>query len=231
MKIYVAGPSSERAAISSYMKDIRAAGHIVTHDWCAAIERADGVANSYSFSVEDARKNVEEDFQGVSDADLVWLLCFPGVSSSGAWAELGFAYASHKYTVASGEWRRSIFSKAVDAHFPQHAEAFTWILKTWPPLPPPAVEPFRLPDPLRRFMAPDQPSRGPTSYVAPAPGDKELTPTGCDHGVRFDAVAARGVPSDIVRRRWPRLFGRCPKGCGFEGVGYASKEHFVAGDW
>lgn len=70
----------------------------------------------------------------------------------------------------------------------------------------------------------------------------------CDHGVTFDAEAARkiladwrpkddvdwimGNPAHIeVRKRWPRLFGPCPRGCGFNGIAYASLEHMRAGDW
>lgn len=72
--------------------------------------------------------------------------------------------------------------------------------------------------------------------------------TECDHGVTFDPVEAEKIlagwkPKDDVdfvmgnpaaaevRRRWPRLFGKCPKGCGYEGIYYASMEHLVAGDW
>lgn len=55
--------------------------------------------------------------------------------------------------------------------------------------------------------------------------------SGCDHGIAFDSVAARGLSAHEVRKHWPRLFGPCPKGCGFDGIGYASFEHYVAGDW
>jgi len=77
-------------------------------------------------------------------------------------------------------------------------------------------------------------------------GDAEPEP--CDHGVTFDAEEARRildgwVPKDGVefvmgnpasaeiRKRWPRLDGVCPKGCGFVGIGYASREHYISGDW
>lgn len=62
-----------------------------------------------------------------------------------------------------------------------------------------------------------------------APCDQSAAP--CDHGIAFDSVAARGLSAHEVRTRWPRLFGTCPKGCGFSGLGYASFEHYVAGDW
>ena len=53
----------------------------------------------------------------------------------------------------------------------------------------------------------------------------------CDHGVKFDYEASKGLTADKVRLLWPRLFGKCPLGCGFKGIGYASFEHYIAGDW
>ena len=53
----------------------------------------------------------------------------------------------------------------------------------------------------------------------------------CDHGVTFDETAASGMTSREIRKQWPRLFGPCPKGCGFSGIGYASYAHYISGDW
>lgn len=53
----------------------------------------------------------------------------------------------------------------------------------------------------------------------------------CDHGVVFDEKNADGLDEYEVRKRWPRLHGPCPKGCGFVGIAYASTLHFVMGDW
>lgn len=70
----------------------------------------------------------------------------------------------------------------------------------------------------------------------------------CDHGVTFDEAEAKklltgwrpkdpgefiwGNPaSSEVRKRWPRLQGKCPKGCGFDGIAYASMNHYTMGDW
>ncbi len=54
---------------------------------------------------------------------------------------------------------------------------------------------------------------------------------GCDHGVAYDEDAARGLDEYDVRRRWPRLHGTCPMGCGFVGIAYASAMHYIMGDW
>lgn len=52
----------------------------------------------------------------------------------------------------------------------------------------------------------------------------------CDHGIVFDPAAAAEMSSSEVRRRFPRLDGRCEK-CGYEGIAYASPEHYYSGDW
>jgi len=56
-------------------------------------------------------------------------------------------------------------------------------------------------------------------------------PEACDHGVTFDEEAAKGLSASEVRRRWPRMHGLCPKGCGFNGIAYASYAHYIFGDW
>jgi hypothetical protein len=72
----------------------------------------------------------------------------------------------------------------------------------------------------------------------------------CNHGVVFDKAAAEKIlestPHDDrdpiafimgstghveIRKRWPRLMGKCPLGCGFSGIAYASYEHYLYGDW
>lgn len=46
----------------------------------------------------------------------------------------------------------------------------------------------------------------------------------------FDADAARDLPADEVRRRWPRGHSQCP-GCGAWVISYASTLHYTSGDW
>ena len=53
----------------------------------------------------------------------------------------------------------------------------------------------------------------------------------CFHGVHFDYEAAKDLSSHEVRIRWPRLSGLCPLGCGYNGISYASAEHYTCGDW
>lgn len=53
----------------------------------------------------------------------------------------------------------------------------------------------------------------------------------CDHGVTFDYDAAVSLSATEIRKRWPRGFGVCPKGCGFNGIAYASYMHYLCGGW
>lgn len=53
----------------------------------------------------------------------------------------------------------------------------------------------------------------------------------CDHGISFNEEASKGLSSEEVRKKWPRLGGECAKGCGYNGNYYASFAHMIAGDW
>ena len=53
----------------------------------------------------------------------------------------------------------------------------------------------------------------------------------CDHGITFDEKVAKGMSTHDISQKYPRLFGWCPKGCGFRGIAYASMAHYVYGDW
>jgi hypothetical protein len=48
--------------------------------------------------------------------------------------------------------------------------------------------------------------------------------------VRYDSEQARGLSAHEVRERFPRFYGPCPD-CGEVMIGYASFEHYIAGDW
>jgi hypothetical protein len=85
---------------------------------------------------------------------------------------------------------------------------------------------------VAELVAHDQASRevffGQLAAACERAGAQPRGPT-CTHGVVFDAAAARGLSEVEIRRRWPRLEGLCPLGCGFCGAAYASLEHYLAG--
>lgn len=49
------------------------------------------------------------------------------------------------------------------------------------------------------------------------------------HMPAFDPSDFGDGSTDYVRRKYPRISGRCR--CGFNGIAYASFEHHIAGDW
>lgn len=64
--------------------------------------------------------------------------------------------------------------------------------------------------------------------------DAEESAPACDHGIEFNHEAALGMRNSDVRKRFPRLVGPCPKGCGVNGTIYASAAHYIFGgatDW
>lgn len=71
----------------------------------------------------------------------------------------------------------------------------------------------------------------PESIIPVDPQDRKPAEVQCAHGVVFDGVLSRGLSAAEVQRRWPRLYGDCPLGCGFSGIGYASYAHYISGDW
>jgi hypothetical protein len=77
--------------------------------------------------------------------------------------------------------------------------------------------------------------RGRPIEFDPLTGETRIIPppykNDCDHGVTFDEEAARGLDEYEVQRRWPRLHGVCPRGCGYVGIHYASPMHYIMGDW
>jgi hypothetical protein len=50
-----------------------------------------------------------------------------------------------------------------------------------------------------------------------------------------DFIMGPSNATAIIRKRWPRGFFTkthpCPKGCGYEGIYYASPTHYMYGDW
>lgn len=73
------------------------------------------------------------------------------------------------------------------------------------------------------------------SAVPPAEAEPRVkTPRGCGHGERevpvFDQEAARGLATEEIRKRWPRIWDVCLI-CGATTIVYASAVHYTYGDW
>lgn len=63
--------------------------------------------------------------------------------------------------------------------------------------------------------------------------DQDAQQVKCEHKKvmpAYEPVAANLMTAFQVRQHFPRFAGECPD-CGFDGVIYASFEHYIAGDW
>jgi hypothetical protein len=120
VRIYVAGGSSERMLVRSYIDRLIAIGHVVTHDWtrCEGYERR---PLEHEFSEWAAA-----DLRGVALADVLWLLA-PEGKSEGSHAELGAALILQKRVIVSGPkakaWGR-IFTRLASGIYDTHEAAF-----------------------------------------------------------------------------------------------------------
>lgn len=117
MKLYIAGGSRECELAAHYIAAMRVAGAEITLDWVREFREL-GLATAPGWE----QKHAQMDLDAVRAADVVWLLV-PEERSDGASVEFGAALALGKYTVVSGDWRRSIFFHLADARYAAHDSA------------------------------------------------------------------------------------------------------------
>lgn len=90
-RVYVAASSHELDRVEQVQSAIRAAGMIITHDWCAAIRYSGQCGANVHDDV--AAQIARTDLDGVAAADVCIFLA-PSDTSKMAWLELGFAMAN-----------------------------------------------------------------------------------------------------------------------------------------
>lgn len=89
--IYVAGASKELDRARRVMAMLREAGHEITCDWTEPVSKYGSIPRTTG----DAVRAIDEDLLGIQDAEVfVFLHPAPGVPTTGAWFELGYAAAS-----------------------------------------------------------------------------------------------------------------------------------------
>jgi hypothetical protein len=142
MRAYVAGSSAERSIVHGWIGKLRAKGIVITHDWTGGEEWEAG--GDHRLTEEARRRHMNADLCGIIEADTIWLLV-PPYPSPGCWAEFGYALAvrdssisaqmtvlhvvnDRKSIIASGDWKKSIFTEAADAQFETHQAAFDAII-------------------------------------------------------------------------------------------------------
>lgn len=113
MRVYVAGSSDQLDRVEAAMDALAEKGHVVVHDWCAAVRQV-GEANPPDASLYARLRWARDDLAGVDSAQVLWVL-MPSKEGFGAGVELGYAIAKGIPIVVSGTHSRSIFTAfAVD---------------------------------------------------------------------------------------------------------------------
>ncbi len=116
MKFYIAGASREIERAKRAIALVRSLGHEVTHDWTVEVEdsRARGLSDR-TYSAAERRRFAAADYNGVVNADVVWVLAPSGEWSRGCWVELGIALGHDSARViVSGDHAQTIFSDLAD---------------------------------------------------------------------------------------------------------------------
>jgi len=91
MKIYVAGRYKQLTKIEEYYKILENKGHKITNKWT----RQDSI-KPFLENKEKARKYINEDFNGITDADIFILISEYEVDARGCNIELGYALSEAK---------------------------------------------------------------------------------------------------------------------------------------
>lgn len=144
--------------VTAAIAALRAAGIHVTCTWPEVIAQV-GEANPRDATAIERRRWSVQDLNEIDEADVLWFLVpAPPATTRGAWFEAGYAYASHKHLVFSGDTLQSVFC-ALGHEFRSDSAALAHIVglrdqavkaaelaATEPPPLPPAPMPFDLSD-------------------------------------------------------------------------------------
>jgi nucleoside 2-deoxyribosyltransferase len=109
--VYVAGSAGVEsiARVTAAIKLLQANGFAVTCTWPEVVAQV-GNANPRDASTVERRGWSTQDLREIDDADAVWFLVpEPPLTTRGAWFEAGYAYASDKHLVFSGDTKQSVF--------------------------------------------------------------------------------------------------------------------------
>ncbi len=128
MILYIAGASVELARAERLASQAYSLGWDVsgTSEWVhdVRIWGPDGSDIPAKISEDRAAR----DMLNVRCAEVFWLLAPPrGVTTRGAWVELGVALSAHGEVIVSGEYAQSIFCSLADRHFASDAGALKWL--------------------------------------------------------------------------------------------------------
>lgn len=128
MKVYVAASAAEIDRAEAVTARLRGMGIEVTSTWPVMIrERQGGVTNPRGASRVDRRAWSDTDLSELDEADvLLFLAPEPSGPTRGAWVELGYARATRKPIISSGDTLQSIFC-AMGLEFATDDEALSYL--------------------------------------------------------------------------------------------------------
>lgn len=133
MKFYVAGASRQIERAERAMAALRAMGHDITEDWCAAIraERARGVED-HELTQEQAAEYADRCIEGVKAADVLWVLLSD--FGAGMWVELGAGIVTDRAILVSGTATKGhVFRAKAHASFATDDEVLEYVRANFPP--------------------------------------------------------------------------------------------------
>lgn len=128
-RVYLAAASTpgQIERVQLWTARLRSAGVTVTSTWPSTVT-AVGAGNPRDATVAQRRGWAVQELRELERADALWLLAPPnGVTTRGAWVELGVAYTRAMLVVSSGDTRQSIFT-ALTEEFATDEDAFRALL-------------------------------------------------------------------------------------------------------
>jgi nucleoside 2-deoxyribosyltransferase len=135
MLIYVAGGWLEKDTIVvPLLRRLRAEGIEVSYDWTgdgpSAVTVEEHIKAEASLSQDERKMFAFRDYEGVKNADLVWLVVPGYEGSTGSWTELGLALAFGKPVIVSGAGhKKNIFTTLSQQICETHEEGFQKVLR------------------------------------------------------------------------------------------------------
>lgn len=128
-RVYLAAASTpdQIERVQRWSSRLVVAGITVVSTWPATVI-ADGAGNPRDATIAKRRCCAVSDLREIERADALWLFCPPaGVTTRGAWVELGVAYTRAMLVVSSGDTQQSVFT-ALTEEFPTDEDAFGALL-------------------------------------------------------------------------------------------------------
>jgi nucleoside 2-deoxyribosyltransferase len=111
LKVYIAASadSTSTSRVRAAIAVLNAHGFVITCTWPDVVAKV-GSANPRDASAVDRRGWSAQDLLEVDAADAVWFLVpEPPLTTRGGWFEAGYAHATNKHLVFSGDTKQSVF--------------------------------------------------------------------------------------------------------------------------